>query len=453
MKRIDFSTGNIHIQVLQTAMPVLVAQVLNLLYNIVDRIYISRIPGVGTTALGAVGICFPLIILISAFTFLFGNGGAPLFAIERGKGQDEQARELMNLSFSLLLFSGIIILILGEACAPQLLRLFGASDAAMPYSLPYLRIYLLGTVFGMIATGMNPFITAQGFPAIGMLTVTVGAISNIVLDTIFIFELHMGVQGAAIATVIAQGLAALAVVSFLRGKRSLMKLKAMGIRTVLGKKKEVLDIAGLGAAGFVMQVTNGSVQLVYNTVLVHTGGDLYVSIMAILTSVRQVFETPMFSIAEGASPIISFNYGARNKERIKKAAKTMVLLMFFYSLAIWLLLMIHPAMFISLFSPDAEILQPAIPAMRRYLGAFIFMVFMSGGQTIFKALNFKKHAIFFSLFRKAMIIIPLTYVLSYALGLGSNGVFLSEAISNVIGGTACFTTMCVVVGRKLKEMR
>ena len=434
-------------------MPVLVAQVLNLLYNIVDRIYISRIPGVGTTALGAVGICFPLIILISAFTFLFGNGGAPLFAIERGKGQDEQARELMNLSFSLLLFSGIIILILGEACAPQLLRLFGASDAAMPYSLPYLRIYLLGTVFGMIATGMNPFITAQGFPAIGMLTVTVGAISNIVLDTIFIFELHMGVQGAAIATVIAQGLAALAVVSFLRGKRSLMKLKAMGIRTVLGKKKEVLDIAGLGAAGFVMQVTNGSVQLVYNTVLVHTGGDLYVSIMAILTSVRQVFETPMFSIAEGASPIISFNYGARNKERIKKAAKTMVLLMFFYSLAIWLLLMIHPAMFISLFSPDAEILQPAIPAMRRYLGAFIFMVFMSGGQTIFKALNFKKHAIFFSLFRKAMIIIPLTYVLSYALGLGSNGVFLSEAISNVIGGTACFTTMCVVVGRKLKEMR
>ena len=434
-------------------MPVLVAQVLNLLYNIVDRIYISRIPGVGTTALGAVGICFPLIILISAFTFLFGNGGAPLFAIERGKGQDEQARELMNLSFSLLLFSGIIILILGEACAPQLLRLFGASDAAMPYSLPYLRIYLLGTVFGMIATGMNPFITAQGFPAIGMLTVTVGAISNIVLDTIFIFELHMGVQGAAIATVIAQGLAALAVVCFLRGKRSLMKLKAMGIRTVLGKKKEVLDIAGLGAAGFVMQVTNGSVQLVYNTVLVHTGGDLYVSIMAILTSVRQVFETPMFSIAEGASPIISFNYGARNKERIKKAAKTMVLLMFFYSLAIWLLLMIHPAMFISLFSPDAEILQPAIPAMRRYLGAFIFMVFMSGGQTIFKALNFKKHAIFFSLFRKAMIIIPLTYVLSYALGLGSNGVFLSEAISNVIGGTACFTTMCVVVGRKLKEMR
>ena len=318
MKRIDFEHGTVTGNILGAALPMLVAQILSLLYNIVDRVYIARIPNVGTAALGAVGLCFPLIVIITAFSNLFGSGGAPLFSIERGKNNPQKAETIMNTSYSMVCACAVVLMVIGFLFARPLLTLFGASADAMVYAYPYMMLYLIGTLPSMIATGMNPFINAQGYSTVGMLSVTIGAVANLLLDPLFIFVLGFGVQGAAIATVISQTLSAVFVLYFLTRKA---ELKVRFIR-----KNEISECAGyaknivsLGTAGFIMQLTNSLVTICCNNVLSVTGGDIYISVMTIVSSVRQLVETPIYAMNEGTSPILSYNYGARRPTRVRKA--------------------------------------------------------------------------------------------------------------------------------------
>lgn len=449
MKQVDFKNGKIINIILATALPMLVAQILNLLYNIVDRIYIARIPEIGTVALGAVGLCFPIVILITAFTNMYGSGGAPLFSIARGRGDDEEAKAIQNTSFFLLVTTAIILIIIGEVFGRPILTAFGTDEESMIYALPYLRIYMLGTIFSMIATGMNPFINAQGFSTTGMTTVIVGAAANIILDPVFIFGLGMGIQGAAVATVISQGLSAIYVIRFLLGPKAGYKLHFMNLKEIRNCGERAKKIIGLGTAAFMTQFTNAVVQIACNNVLADIGGNIYVSIMTIVNSARQMMETPLVAIVEGSSPVISYNYGANQYKRMKNSAIIMFALSLAYTSIVWIIIRLIPAQIISIFSNDKTILADAIPAFNLYFSTFIFMTFQHVGQIVFKSLGKKVHAIFFSLFRKVIIVVPLTYILPYAFKMGTDGVFAAEPISNVVGGMACFITMLVVFSRIL----
>lgn len=449
MKKVDFENGGTLKNILATALPMLVAQILNLLYNIVDRIYIARIPKIGTEALGAVGLCFPLVILITAFTNMYGSGGSPLFSMARGRGDDSEAVGIQNTSFFLLVSTAIILTIFGEVFGKPILTLFGTSDSAMVYALPYLKIYLIGTIFTMIATGMNPFITAQGFSMIGMITVIVGAVCNIILDPIFIFVLGLGIKGAAIATVVSQGFSALYVLKFLRSNKCEYNIHFLSIEEIKHCGTRAKKIVSLGTAAFIMQFTNAAVQISCNNVLADVGGDLYISIMTIVNSARQMMETPLLAITEGASPIVSFNYGAKRYDRVKKAIAILFVLGFTYASLIWIIIRLFPGAVIGIFSDDKTILSEAILAFNLYFSTFIFMTFQHAGQVTFKSLGMKNHAIFFSLFRKVMIVVPLNYVLPYVFNMGTDGVFLAEPISNVVGGLICFVTMLICVRKKL----
>ena len=322
MKRIDFENGTVTGNILGAALPMLVAQILSLLYNIVDRVYIARIPEVGTAALGAVGLCFPLVVIITAFANLFGSGGAPLFSIYRGKKKEQEAGRIMNTSFSMVCCSAVVLMMIGLLFARPLLILFGASESALFYAYPYMMIYLIGTLPSMVAVGMNPFINAQGYSTIGMFSVAIGAIANLLLDPLFIFVLNFGVRGAAIATVLSQGLSAVFVLFFLTGRSELRVhfLKKEEISECIGYAK---NIVSLGTSGFIMQLTNSLVSICCNNVLSVTGGDIYISVMTIVSSVRQLVETPIYAMNEGASPILSYNYGARRPARVRKAGVIM----------------------------------------------------------------------------------------------------------------------------------
>ena len=452
MKRIDFDNGKITTNILQAALPMLVAQILSLLYNIVDRIYIARIPDIGTTALGAVGLCFPIIVIITAFSNLFGSGGAPLFSIERGRGDKERAGRIMNTSFFMLTVCAVILMCIGFLFARPILRLFGASENALIYAYPYIMIYLIGTFPSMIATGMNPFINAQGYATTGMISVVIGAVANIVLDPLFIFVFHLGIRGAAIATVISQCLSAGFVLYFL-SKRSEYRIHILHKKEIRTCGNDARNIVSLGTAGFVMQLTNSLVSICCNNVLAATGGDVYVSVMTIISSVRQMIETPIWSISEGSSPIISYNYGAKRPKKVLQAWLTMSGLALFYSLIAWSVILFAPKFLIGIFSSDKSLMVDTIPAMKLYFAAFIFMLFQYTGQTMFKSLNKKKQAIFFSILSKVIIVVQLTDVFPYAMHMESNAVFVAEPVSNVIGGSLCFIVMLLTVLPELKRMK
>ena len=451
MKRVDFENGTVTGNILEAALPMLVAQILNLLYNIVDRIYIARIPEVGTAALGAVGLCFPLIVIITAFANLFGNGGAPLFAIQRGQKDERKAVAIMDTSFTMVCASAIVLMVIGFLFARPILILFGASDNSLVYALPYMMIYLLGTLPSMVAVGMNPFINAQGYSLIGMCSVAVGAGANLLLDPLFIFGLGFGVCGAAIATVLSQCLSAIFVFYFLTKKSELKVrlLKKNEIAACMGYAKNIIS---LGMAGFIMQLTNSLVTICCNNVLSVTGGDIYISVMTIVSSVRQLVETPIHAMSEGSSPILSYNYGARRPIRVRKAGMVMGAMILAYSAVIWSIIILEPRPLIRIFSSDAQLIKDAVPALNQYFAAFIFMDLQYMGQTVFKSLNKKKQAIFISLLRKVFIVVPLTYLMPYALHMGTDGVFLAEPVSNVIGGALCFATMLITVLPELKRM-
>lgn len=429
----------------------LVAQILNLLYNIVDRIYIARIPNIGTAALGAVGLCFPLIVVITAFSNLFGSGGAPLFSIYRGKGEPQRAANVMNTSFTMVCVCAVVLMAVGFIFARPLLVLFGASTDALVYAYPYLMIYLIGTLPSMIATGMNPFINAQGYSTIGMTSVAVGAVANLLLDPLFIFVLGFGVQGAAIATVISQALSAVFVFVFLTRKSELKVrfLKKEEFSECIGYAK---NIVSLGTAGFIMQLTNSLVSVCCNNILSDVGGDIYISVMTIVSSVRQLVETPIYAMNEGTSPILSYNYGACRPARVRKAMAVMSTMILGYTAVMWSIIILFPSALIGIFSSDAALMQDAVLALKQYFAAFICMDFQYIGQTVFKSLNKKKQAIFFSLLRKVFIVVPLTYMMPYMFYMGTSGVFLAEPVSNVIGGTLCFVVMLCTVLPELKRM-
>ena len=348
MKRIDFEHGTVTGNILGAALPMLVAQILNLLYNIVDRIYIARIPNIGTAALGAVGLCFPLIVVITAFSNLFGSGGAPLFSIYRGKGEPQRAANVMNTSFTMVCVCAVVLMAVGFIFARPLLVLFGASTDALVYAYPYLMIYLIGTLPSMIATGMNPFINAQGYSTIGMTSVAVGAVANLLLDPLFIFVLGFGVQGAAIATVISQVLSALFVFVFLTRKSELKVrfLKKKEFSECMGYAK---NIVSLGTAGFIMQLTNSLVSICCNNILSDVGGDIYISVMTIVSSVRQLVETPIYAMNEGTSPILSYNYGACRPARVRKAMAVMSTMILGYTAVMWSIIILLPNALIGIF--------------------------------------------------------------------------------------------------------
>ena len=451
MKRIDFDNGKITTNIFQAALPMLVAQILSLLYNIVDRIYIARIPEIGTTALGAVGLCFPIIVIITAFSNLFGSGGAPLFSIERGRGDKKRAGMIMNTSFFMLTVCAVVLMCIGFIFARPILVLFGSSENALIYAYPYIMIYLIGTFPSMIITGMNPFINAQGYTIIGMCSVVIGAIANIVLDPLFIFAFHLGIRGAAIATVLSQCLSAGFVLYFL-SKKAEYKIRMLHKEEIRVCGSDAKNIISLGTAGFIMQLTNSLVNICCNNVLAATGGDVYISVMTIISSVRQMVETPIWSISEGSSPVISYNYGAKRPKKVIKAWITMSILILIYILIAWSVILFAPKFLIGIFSSDKNLMIDTVPAMKLYFAAFIFMLFQYTGQTMFKSLNKKKQAIFFSILRKVVIVVPLTYVFPYVFHMGSNGVFMAEPVSNVIGGSLCFIVMLLTVLPELKRM-
>ena len=335
--------------------------------------------------------------------------------------------------------------------AKPLLTLFGASENALKYALPYLLIYLLGTLPSMISTGMNPFINAQGYSTTGMLSVAIGAVANLVLDPLFIFGFNFGIKGAAIATVLSQALSALFVLHFLR-KKAELKVRLLSPSEFSENTRYAKDIISLGTSGCVMQLTNSLVSICCNNVLSVTGGDLYISVMTIVSSIRQMVETPIYAIVEGSSPVLSYNYGAKRPARVRKSIFTMGLLVLLYTAIMWSVIILAPHALISIFSSDATLMDDAVKALNIYFAAFIFMDLQYIGQTTFKSLNKKKRAIFFSLLRKVFIVVPLTYILPYSFGMGTDGVFMAEPVSNVIGGSICFVTMLSTVLPELRRM-
>ena len=444
----NFSKGSVAGNILKLAVPMTLAQLINVLYSTIDRIYIGHLPNASTEALTGIGLTLPIITIITAFTNLFGMGGGPLFSIERGRGDTDRAGRIMGNSFSMLLLSGLILMILCNLFKRPMLYLFGASDQTYPYASAYITVYLCGTLFVMISLGMNFFINAQGFGMIGMLTVSIGAVLNLILDPIFIFGLKAGVRGAALATILSQAVSALWVLRFLTGKQAIIPLRISQMHLEIPLIRE---ICALGLAGFVMAITNGSVQIMCNAMLARYGGDLYVGIMTVINSVREIINMPIQGLTNGAQPVMSFNYGARKYSRVKSAIRFTTIWSIFFSTLLWFFLFFFPKYFIQLFNSDPSLLEAGIPAMRIYFFGIFMMSFQFAGQSVFTALGKSKQAVFFSLLRKAIIVIPLTLWLPTVAGLGTSGVFLAEPVSNFIGGTACFVTMIFTVWKKLPQ--
>ena len=355
----------------------------------------------------------------------------------------------MGNCLTLLFATSFLIMALCYLLKRPVLYLFGASDNTYPYADAYLKIYLLGTVFSMVGTGMNNFITVQGFPAVAMYTTVIGAVINLILDPVLIFLFHMGIEGAAIATVFAQGVSALWVMRFLTGKRALLRLRKKNFLLEAGLVKEILS---LGLSGFIMSATNCVSQVACNSMLRIYGGDLYIGIMTILNSVREVISMPVSGITNGAQPILGYNFGARKYSRVKQGIRFMTAAGSIYTLIAWLVLLLFPHPFLMLFTSNQEMIREGVAAIQIYFAGFVFMLFQFSGQSAFVGLGKSKQAVFFSLFRKVIIVLPLTILLPAVNNLGIYGVYLAEPISNVIGGLACFLTMYFLVYRKLGRL-
>lgn len=440
----DFSQGKMSANILRMGIPTCLAQGINLLYNLVDRMYIGHIPGTGAMALTGLGICLPIISLVTAFTNLCGQGGAPLCSMARGKGDLQEARNIMGNSMAMLLIAGLVVPALCFAFLTPLLTFFGASADTMPYAKSYLSIYLLGTEFVMIATGMNYHINAQGFARIGMISVAIGAVLNLVLDPVFIFALGMGVQGAAIATVISQAVSAVWVLRFLTGKKALFRLswRCMRIRKSIASR-----IMGLGAASFCFAATNSLVQMVTNRTLAVYGGDLYVGVMTIAATIRDMFMMVQRGITQGAQPVLGYNYGAALYGRVRQGINFMTKLILIFSIVACAAVVIFPGAFLRIYTNDAAIIEAGIPMLRVYMCGFWLMALQFVGQNTFTALGKSGHAVFFSLFRKVLFVVPATLLLP--LWLGTKGVFWAEPLSDYCCNCICYATMMLTVYKKL----
>lgn len=447
-RRNNFSQGSIPWNILSLAVPMTAAQLVNVLYSVVDRIYLGRLPGSGYLALTGIGVTTPIISVLMGLANLCGTGGAPLCSISRGRGDDREAEDIMGNSFALLLLLGAAATAFFLVLKEPILYLFGASPATFPYANDYLTIYLYGTVFVTISLGMNTFINAQGFGRTGMMTVVLGAVVNIVLDPVLIFWCGMGVKGAALATVISQGLSCGWVLLFLTGRRAILRLRRTSVRLDRARTRQIVT---LGLSGFFMNLTNSLVQVVCNATLQFYGGDLYVSVMTILNSVREVVVMPIHGLNNGSQPVTSFNYGAGKYSRVRESIRFSVTATACWSALFWVAAMLLPELFIRVFNNQPEVLRAGVPAFRMYFALFVFMSFQMSSQTVVVSLGRSRQAIFFSLLRKAIINAPLTVILP--IWMGTSGVFAAEAVSQLLGGLASSITMYFTVYRPLGRLR
>lgn len=446
-RRNDFSQGSIPRNIMDLAVPMTAAQLVNVLYSVVDRVYLSRLSSTDSLALTGLGVCMPIVSILMGFANLCGTGGAPLCSISRGRGDDREAERVMGNAFLLLLILGGACTAFFLALKEPVLVLFGASPDTLPYADGYLSVYLWGTLFVMISLGMNPFINAQGFGRTGMMTVLLGAVVNIVLDPVLIFGLGMGVRGAALATIFSQGLSAAWVMAFLTGKKAILRLRRAHIRLEAGRTKKIVS---LGLSGFFVNMTNSLVQVVCNATLQHYGGDTYVGVMTIINTIREVFIMPVQGLTNGSQPVEGYNYGARLYSRVRQAVRFTVGVTVGYSALFWAAAMLFPGALIQVFKSEPAILEAGVPAMRIYFAMFLFMSLQISAQGAFVGLGRAKQSIFFSLLRKAAVNAPLTLILP--LWIGTTGVFAAEAVSQLVGGAACFTTMYFTLYRPLGRL-
>ena len=414
------------------AIPTVIAQLVNMLYNIVDRIYIGHIPEVGSAALTGVGVCLPLIMIISAFAALVASGGAPRASIAIGKGDHDLAEKLLGGCFTLQIVISAILTAVMLIWSRDLLLMFGASENTIGYAADYMRIYAIGTLLVQLTLGMNAFITAQGFATTGMLTVLIGAVANIALDPLFIYGLGMGVRGAALATVISQGLSCVWVICFLRGKKTLLRLKR---ENLLVSPKLILPCVALGLAAFIMQSSESMISVCFNSSLLRYGGDVAVGAMTILSSVMQFAMLPLQGIAQGAQPISSYNYGARNADRVRQTFRLLLRVCLVYSMVLWAGIMLFPRGFAGIFTPDAELLDFTARALRIYCAMLFLFGIQIACQMTFVSIGNAPCSILVAVLRKFVLLLPLIFLLPSLLPDKVTAVYLAEPVADVIAVT------------------
>ena len=425
-------TGSIPRLLAQLAIPAVVAQVINLLYNIVDRIYIGHIPGIGAAALTGVGLFTPILMLLNAFAMLVGSGGAPRAAIAMGKKDNDLAEKILGNCFTLLIGLAVVLTIVFYVSAPTLLRLFGASDVTLTYATDYARIYILGSFFVLIVLGMNTFITTQGFAKISMMTTVIGAVINIILDPIFIFVFNLGVRGAALATVLSQAVGAIWILRFLSGKKTILHLRKENFRL---QKDVILPCLALGISTFVMLSTESILSISFTSSLSKYGGDLAVGAMTIITSVSQLATLPLQGICQGGQPIMSYNFGAGNKERVKKAFFTQFKVCTIFTSCFWLIMLLFPKLFAGIFSNNTDLITYTAWALRIYMAGIFSLGFQVACQQSFMALGQAKVSLLLACLRKLILLIPLIFILPVFIQDKVFAVFLAEPISDIVAAT------------------
>ena len=413
---------------LKLSIPTVIAQLINMLYNVVDRIYIGHIPGEGSLALTGVGVCMPIIMIVTAFAALISSGGAPRASICMGKQDNKSAEQILGNCFSLQIVVSIVLTVVLLIWNKDLLMAFGASKNTLGYATDYMRIYALGTLFVQLTLGMNAFITAQGFTTTSMVSVLIGAICNITLDPVFIFVFNMGVKGAALATVLSQAISTIWVVVFLSGKKTQLHLrkKYMGL-----KPKIFLPCVALGLATFIMQASESVVTVCFNSSLLHYGGDIAVGAMTILTSVMQFAMLPLQGIAQGSQPIASYNYGAKNADRVKKTFRLLVITCLTYSTLLWATVQIIPKVFVSIFTSDAKLVAFTAPMLKIYLGGLFLFGIQIACQITFTSLGKAVNSIIVAVVRKFVLLIPLIYIMPHMISDSTTGVYMAEPIADI----------------------
>ncbi|WP_010166816.1 MATE family efflux transporter [Candidatus Epulonipiscium viviparus] len=443
--KINLGEGQVGKLILKLAIPTVASQIVNMLYNIVDRMYIGNMPTDGVLALTGLGLCFPIIMIVSAFASLFGMGGAPRAAIAMGKGDNKQAELILGNCTMCLITSGIMMMILLLIFGESLLYMFGASDQTIKFSIDYLQVYTFGTLFVQIALGLNMFITTQGFTKFSMLTVLIGAILNIILDPIFIFAFGMGVKGAALATIISQGVSATWVIWFLRSKKSKLKIRKQNLKI---QPKVILPVMALGVSPFIMTSTESILNIVFNVSLAKYGGDLAIGAMTIISSLMSMLMMPLQGITQGAQPVISYNFGAKKYDRVRSAIKVQVAICATFAIAFWFLLETFPATFISIFNRDPELMTLAIPSIRTYMFGIFAMGFQMALQMSFIALGYAKISLFLACLRKIILLIPLIFILPNFFDNKVFAVFLAEPISDIVSAMATIIAFFFMFWRK-----
>lgn len=436
-RRIDLANDSIPSLMIRLALPSVIAQTINMLYNMVDRIYIGSIEGVGAYSLTGVGLTMPIITLISAFSSLFGAGGAPLASIKLGEGSRKDAERILGVSAFMLLCTSVVLFAFFSLNMDALLMAFGASENTLPYAREYLSLYLVGTAFVQLVLGLNPFISAQGAAKEAMLSVMIGAALNIALDPLFIFVFGMGVRGAALATVISQGFSCLWVISFLAGKRSKIQLLPVNLRFV---RTICLRTVALGVSPFTMMFTESAIQVVLNRGMMTYGGDMYVGTMTIIASVVNLFATPLHGYTNGVQPLLSFNYGAGRIDRVRKAFKYLLISTVSITMSYCLLIEICPRVFIRLFTRDQALIELTVRGLRIYAAGLGIFGLQNAIQSMFVGLGQAKISLFIAVLRKVILLIPLALVLPLAFGV--TGVYLAEPVADI---TSALTATCLML--------